>query len=79
MTAVGTADLQHGPGELDTRIHRNNTGLRGFVNRAPPTAREGITSRDESVIVPLDALEVQSDQIAHRQPPICRLSPTTAM
>src|SRR5919198_3028317 len=59
--------LQNRPAELDARIHRDNSGLRDFLSGAPPTARERIKPRDESILVPLYALEVQPDQIAHRE------------
>ena len=53
--------------ELNARIHRDNSGLRGFFSRAPSTAGERIEPRDESILVPFHALEMQSDQIAHRE------------
>ena len=59
--------LQNGPAELDPRIHGDNSWLRRFFSGAPSTAGERIQPCDESILVPLDALEVQSDQIAHRE------------
>src|SRR5262249_46912305 len=59
--------LQNGPAELHPRIHRDHSGLRGFFSRTLSTARKRIETRDESVLVPIDALKMQPDQITHRE------------
>src|SRR5262245_10780759 len=57
--------LQNRSAKLHARIHRDNSGLRRFFSRAPSTARERIEPHDESILVPLHALEMQPDQISH--------------
>jgi hypothetical protein len=59
--------LQNGPTELHARIHRDNPGLRSLFNGTSSTAGKRIEPRNESIPVPLHALEVQSDQVAHRE------------
>jgi len=59
--------LQDGPAEFDSRVHRDDARLRGFFGRRSSTPREGIEARDEPVFVPLDTLEMQTNQIAHRE------------
>jgi len=59
--------FQNWPAELNARIHRDNARLRSFFSRAPSASREWVEPRHESVFVPLHALEVQPDQIAHRE------------
>ena len=59
--------LQNRPAEFDARIHRDNSGLRGFFGRTPSAPGKRTEPRDASILIPLHALEVQSDQVAHRE------------
>jgi hypothetical protein len=64
--------LQNGSTKLHARIHRDHSGLRAFISRSPSTAGKRIQPANESVFVPLHALKVQSDQIAHRELAVSR-------